>query len=156
MQDLVNQVGHDFHESTLLMADELIENIRDAAPKVTGALARSVRKRDVTKIYGNLQQVSVLVIAGGRQTTKRTLTGQSYDYSVATEFGTSKEAPEPFFYNTARLYQYAGLEQYRETLDEAISENNKVRNLRSENYNNADSTRTVSHRGAVVIQKGKR
>jgi hypothetical protein len=66
---------------------------------------------------------------------------------VATEFGTKKETPEPFFYNTARRYQQGGSVLFQETLDETIKENNEIRRIRADNASNPT---VVSHRGAVV------
>lgn len=149
MQDLVNQVGHNFQEQLNRSADELISNMRQVVRVDKGDLSRSIRKKDVSKGIN----MSVLVMAGGRATTKRGRNGQMYDHALSEEFGTQKEVPSPFFYNTYRLYQHEGLEQYKETLEETIKENNIVRGLRSQNYNNAAGTRAVGHRGAVVIQR---
>ena len=152
MMQLSNQVGKNFHQIILDEADELIANMRDAAPKETGRLAASLRKKDVTKgssAAGHIQEVSVLVIGGGPPTIKRTSTGHAYDYSVATEFGTRKENPEPFFYTTFRKYRNQGLEIFEESLDKAIEENNKLRALRAspsgQNFSN--------YRGAVIFKK---
>lgn len=154
MANLGAGVGRALHEEVLAQADELISNMYDAAPKDTGRLASSLRKRDLTRGGrgpGRLQEVSVLVIAGGPATIKRTHQGNAYDYSIATEFGTQKEAPEPFFYTTFRRYRTHGLEILRETVDDAIRENNQLRAMRSDgNYN------MVAHRGAVLNTKVKR
>lgn len=147
MNSLAAQVRDNFHVVTLKQADELMENMRDACPKDTGALAASIRKKDISVITSGSATISVLVIAGGKTTTRRTKTGHVYDYAVATEFGTKKETPEPFFYNTARRYMQGGSEQYQETLDETIKENNEIRRIRAVNDNNPT---VVSHRGAVV------
>jgi HK97 gp10 family phage protein len=155
MTELVNRAKQNFHETLLKQADELAGNIKDAAPKLTGALASSVRTKDVSTKDGT--KLSVLVIAGGPKTTKRTASGQAYDYALATEFGTQNEVAEPFFYNSARLYSKNGIEQYKETLAETIEENNRIRATRSNNYSNPSrSSISVGHRGAVVIQKGSR
>lgn len=155
MTELVNRAKQNFHQTLLLQAEELAGNIREAAPKLTGALAASVRVRDVSTSDGT--KLSVLVIAGGQKTTRRGA-GGVYDYALATEFGTVKEPAEPFFYNSARLYSKNGLEQYKETLAETIAENNKVRGIRGNNYTTnpgySGATIAVGHRGAVVL-KGK-
>jgi hypothetical protein len=162
MTDFVNETKYNFHERLLLQADELVGNIKNAIHhSVTGDLKASVRKKDVSQITaGGLSSVlSVLVIAGGTPTTRRSgKTGEVYDYAVATEFGTVKESPLPFFYGTARFYQQHGFDGFQETLADTIAENNKIRSLRS----NPDQAlrasdydlRTQSTRGAVVI-KGK-
>lgn len=157
MRDFANQVGKNFHEQTLAMADELVANMKDAAPKDTGTLASSIRKKDVSKLRFNFQTISVLVIGGGQQTTKRPHQGgEAYDYSLGVEFGTTKEAPEPFFYNTYRQYKNDGLEIFKETLSDAIKENNQARALRTDGSNSETlgSASSRGHRGAVVV-KGK-
>jgi hypothetical protein len=153
MLDLVNRAKQNFHETLLLQANELAGNIKAAAPVRTGALRDSVRVKDVSTSDGT--KLSALVIAGGPKTTKRESSGP-HDYSVTTEYGSVKEAPEPFFFSTFRLYKQQGLEQFKETLDQTIDENNRVRALRGQNYNNSSATVSVGHRGAIVIQKGKR
>lgn len=156
MRDFANQVGKNFHEQTLNMADELIGNMNDAAPKDTGILASSIRKKDLSKTRSNFQNITVLVIAGGQATTRRPRKGEPYDYSLGVEFGTIKEAPEPFFYNTYRRYKTDGLEIFKETLDDSIRENNQARALRTDGSNSETSTSSSSrgHRGAIVV-KGK-
>lgn len=154
MQDLTAQLAAASEDQMSAIADELIANMRDVVPKDTGALSASLRKKNVSKRWKGAVEVSFLVIGGGPTTTRRGPSG-AYDYAVATEFGTKKEAPEPFFYNTYREYSYGGIEQYKETIQETIEMNNQVRALRSENYNNntIHSTSSVGYRGAVVIQK---
>lgn len=158
MQDLVNRAKQNFHQTLLLQANELAGNIKAAAPVRTGALRDSVRVRDVST--ADETKLSVLVIAGGAATTKREDSG-THDYSVTTEYGSRKEAPEPFFFNTFRLYQQHGLEQFQETLDETIENNNKIREVqREDNYtvggkNTSSTTVSVSQFGSVVVPKGK-
>jgi len=150
MKDLVNKAAYNFHQETLAMADELIGNMRAAIDhSVTGHLSESIRKKDVTQSYGNRQRISVLVIAGGRLTTKYTAAG-AFDYALAEEFGTSKETPHPFFFGTYRLYKRDGLAQYRETLDQTIAENNRQRESRAAGYSNPDSQVTLGHRLSTV------
>lgn len=127
MLNIVNRAKQDFHKTLLLQAEELAENIRSAAPVVTGALRSSVRTRDVSNQSGT--KLSVLVLAGGSKTTKRSK-GQSYDYSVGTEFGTVKETAEPFFYNTYRLYRANGVKDQEETFKNIIDESNRLRDSR--------------------------
>lgn len=162
-QDFAKNVATDFHTATLLMAGEVVDNIRSNAPRGgTGNLKASIRMQDVS----TETKISVLVRGGGSLTTRRTKAGHSYDYAVATEFGTVKEAAEPFFYSTYRAYKAGGLEFFKETLDQTIAENNTVRGLRSSNTNyttntttvlrsgvrlQSSTTRSVGYRGAVVI-----
>jgi hypothetical protein len=161
MLELVNRVGMDFHEETLAQADELIDNMRRTIDhSVTGHLVQSIRKFDATN--QDQTKISVLVLAGGPLTTKRTAAG-AYDYALAEEFGTTKETPRPFFYSSARFYRHAGIERYRETLDQAIAENNRTREyLNRDNYSDATSlgapghtTISFSYRGAVKLQQTK-
>lgn len=152
MNDLVNKAKYSFRQETLAMADELIGNMQRAIPhSVTGHLSESLHKKDVTN--SDQTKISVLVIGGGRKTTRRTGSGNVYDYALAEEFGTVKEDPHPFFYSTYRLYSRNGLEQYKETLAEAIAENNRVRATRANNYSNSGATLSVGHRGAVTIHR---
>jgi hypothetical protein len=157
MLDFCNNLSKNMHALVLAQADELIGNMGNAIEhSVTGRLKKSLRKKDVTQRFGNFERPSVLVMAGGATTTKGEKSGP-HDYSLDVEFGNRKQAAEPFFYNTARLYRQGGLEQFRETIDEAVEENNRVRDNRANNYSNSGVT--VSHGtrgGAIVIHKGKR
>lgn len=153
MQDLVNKAKYNFHQELLAMADELVGNIRSAIEhSESHHLEQSVRKKDVST--SDETKLSVLILAGGPLTTKRGPAG-SFDYALAEEFGTQKESPLPFFYSTYRFYKQAGLEQFRETLEETIEENNKVRGLRASNYSNSGANVSVGYRGAVVVGKGR-
>jgi hypothetical protein len=147
MQDLSKNMATNFHDLISNQADEVVENMRARVPVKSGKLRDSIRKRDVSRP----DRVSFLVMAGGRLTTKTTAAGP-YDYALGTEFGTVNEAPEPFFYVSYRDYIAAGTEQDRETFEQTIEENNRVRALRADNYSNERITRSVGHRGAVVIQ----
>lgn len=152
MLNLVNKAKYNFHQEILAMADEVVGNMQRAIPhNVSGHLSQSVRKKDVTN--NDESKISVLVMAGGQLTTRRTAHGSSFDYALAEEFGTVKEQPRPFFYSTYRFYKAQGLEQYRETLAQTVEENNIVRANRSNNYSNSGATISVGHRGAVVVQK---
>jgi hypothetical protein len=154
MRDLVKTARMNFRETTLAQADELIGNMQRAIEhNVSGHLKQSLRKKDVSSKDG--AKVSVLVLAGGRLTTRRTSTGDVHDYALDTEFGNVKQEAHPFFYSTARLYKQQGLEQFRETLDETIDENNKVRAMRGQNWSDPIARISVGHRGAVVI-RGKK
>lgn len=79
-------------------AATLAATIATRAPVRTGRLRESVRV-ERGRVPGQL-----IVKAGGPLTTRETRagSGQSYDYALATEFGTVNEAAEPFFYPTAR------------------------------------------------------
>lgn len=98
---------------------ELVGPIRAAAPEgKTDHLKQSVRKvqgtltseggavllANGTGEYAGITQW--VVMAGGPLTTKEIAhphgAQHSYDYAIATEFGTSKEPAEPFFWPTVR------------------------------------------------------
>jgi HK97 gp10 family phage protein len=95
-------------------ADMLADAIRDAAPDRTGALRDSIQVRRAKN------DVDLVVTAGGDATTKevRAGSGQPYDYALATEFGTSKEQAEPFFYPTYR----ARADDIRQAIEDAVDE----------------------------------
>lgn len=151
MQELARQMKGNFHDMLLRQADELVDNIQRAIPhNVTGHLKESVRKKDVSTDT----KLSVLVLAGGPLTTKRSPSGQSFDYALAEEFGTTKEEPRPFFYSSVRFYKQGGLEQFRETFEETIAENNKVRQISA---NNAVTIgQTGSYRGALTLRGSRK
>jgi hypothetical protein len=60
------------------------------------------------------------VTAGGFDTTKqvRQGTGMAYDYALAVEFGTTKEAAEPFFFSTFREHE----DDIRQAIEDAVDE----------------------------------
>ena len=78
-------------------ADRLADAIKAAAPVRTGKL------RDSVKVRRTRNELTLYVTAGGDDTTKevRSGSGVEYDYALATEYGTSKENAQPFFYPTA-------------------------------------------------------
>lgn len=137
MHDLAVQMANDVHVTLLLQAKELKENMADAIEhSVSGNLKASLRIKDVTQKFGDIERPSVLVIAGGPKTTKRTGAGNIFDYSLAEEYGTRNEAPRPFFYGTARRYKSGQMiPDLQETVNDTIERNNQVRQSRSEgNY----------------------
>ncbi|WP_461342606.1 hypothetical protein [Bradyrhizobium liaoningense] len=96
MLSLKNQMAKNFRNEFLAQAEELKGNIQAAIEhSITGNLRDSVRVKDVSTDT----KPSVLVIAGGSLTTKRTQAGV-FDYSLAEEFGTVKQEAAPFFYPT--------------------------------------------------------
>lgn len=150
MFDLVNRAKYNFHQELLAQADELVGNIQRAIPhSETGHLRDSVRKQDVSSSDG--AKLTVLVKAGGPLTTKRTEAGV-FDYALAEEFGTSKEVARPFFYSTVRLYRARGDEQFRETFEETIAANNRLRAARADNiYTSGSGTvTTIDYRGTSL------
>ena len=163
MLNFVEKTKYDFHERLLRQGEELVGNIQNAIEhSISGNLKASVRMKDVSTSDGT--KLSILVMAGGPLTTKHERSG-SHDYSLDEEFGNQKEPPRPFFFNTVRLYKNLGLEQFQETLDQTIEENNKVRSLRAINYNSngftvvkrvivlkSNTAISNGYRGAIVIQ----
>lgn len=82
-------------------ADRLADAIKAAAPVKTGAL------RDSVKVRRTRNDLTLYVTAGGDATTReiRQGSGEPYDYALATEYGTSKENAQPFFYPTVRAME---------------------------------------------------
>lgn len=153
------QMAQNLHDTLLMQADELIQDMADAIEhSVSGDLKASLRKKDVTEMFGDIERPSILVMAGGPKTTRTTKSGHSFDYSLAEELGTRNEAPRPFFYSTARRYKSEAPADWQATVDDTIAENNKFRQNRDiNNYSTFDSTRTErGSGGAIVIQKGSR
>jgi HK97 gp10 family phage protein len=95
-------------------ADRLADAIKAAAPVKTGKL------RDSVKVRRTRNELTLYVTAGGDDTTKevRSGSGVEYDYALATEYGTSKENAQPFFYPTARELEPS----IRENIEQAVSE----------------------------------
>lgn len=157
MQDLQNRLAVSVDKATEKMTDELIGNMRLAAPKRTGTLAASIHKKRVVERVGDIERVAYLVIGGGKQTTKRTPTGHSYDYAVGTEFGTQKEAAEPYFYSSARRYFNYFEGGILESVNQVVDNNNRARGLRAENEQgkiDADFSRVAEGPGHAVEIKG--
>jgi len=141
----------DLETNYLNRADELIANMKGAVPADSGTLKNSIRKKNVTRRDQASKRVSILVMAGGPMTTHRSGTGEIYDYALGVEFGTVDTKAEPFFYSSARLYRQAGVASARETVDQAIAKNNRVRELRALNYNNASGSRSVGGAGGATV-----
>jgi HK97 gp10 family phage protein len=154
MLNVTEQLKGDLEQTYLREADELMENMRGAVPVLSGELKASIRKVNMTQRSAGEKKVSILVLAGGPMTTKHEKRG-SYDYAVATEFGTQKEKAEPFFYSSARLYEQAGRDSARETVDQAIAANNEVRALRAQNYSN-EAYLVTAHETKVTVSAGGR
>lgn len=67
----------------------------------SGHLTQSVR------VVPGAEPMHFTVIVGGPETTKRVRHGRSaqYDYALAEEYGTQREAAKPFFWSTVRRLQ---------------------------------------------------
>jgi HK97 gp10 family phage protein len=121
-------------------AEGLRAAIEEVAPKGdTGNLAVSVKVRRkkneldlevtaggdlTTKTYGRGTDYDSAVVVDGRDNSGKSKvavgqgSGVTYDYALASEFGTSKEEAQPFFYPTFRARQ-AGI---RQAIDDAVDE----------------------------------
>lgn len=123
-------------------ADELASAIKDAAPVQTGKLRDSVRVRrrrneldlevtaggpDTTRTYGRSTDYDSDVVIDGRDNSGKSKVpvgeghGVGYDYALATEFGTSKEEAQPFFYPTYRQMRDDIRQAIQDAIEEAIS-----------------------------------
>jgi HK97 gp10 family phage protein len=98
-------------------ADGLAEAIKAAAP------VRSGKLRDSVKVRRRKNELDLEVTAGGDDTIKelRQGAGVDYDYALATEYGTTKEAAEPFFYPTYHACEGDIRQAIEDAVDEAIS-----------------------------------
>lgn len=142
MLSLKNQMARNFRNEFLAQASELRENIQAAIEhSVTGHLRDSVRVKDVS----TATKPSVLVIAGGPLTTKRSDAG-AFDYSLADEYGTVKEEARPFFHPTVRGYKNRYRQGVRETFEETLAESNKTRATRSAGGSGA-------YRGILTVRR---
>ena len=161
MMTVTKYLKGSLEEAYSRQADELMENMRGAVPVLTGRLRDSIRKKNVTRHDQASYRVSFLVMAGGPMTTVRYggrasyardvqigssggtkgiarggSGGVTYDYALGIEFGTVDMDAEPFFYSTARRYVQAGRLMAANTVENAVKENNKLRELRAEHYSN--------------------
>lgn len=95
---VTGSVEEEVNAELMKQARLLVTAIQAAAP------ARSGRLRESVRIERGKSSDTVVVRAGGPLTTKPVRNGAkaTYDYSLATEFGTTHEAAEPFFYSTYR------------------------------------------------------
>lgn len=80
-------------------ANGLVSLMISAAPHDKGNLAHTVRVVKTSK------DTIVRIVAGGSLTTRRSVSGQPFDYARADEFGTVKMAARPFFFPTYRLFR---------------------------------------------------
>lgn len=110
------KVKKDLARTIRAEADKLASAIKQAAPVKSGAL------RDSVQVRRKKNDVDLEVTAGGATTTSgiRGGSGSSveYDYANAVEFGTSKMAAEPFFYNTYRELA----PEIRQNIEDAVAD----------------------------------
>jgi HK97 gp10 family phage protein len=90
-------------------ADDLAAAIKAEAPVKTGRL------RDSVAVRRGRNTLELIVTAGGDSTTvSERGAGGAYDYSLAIEYGTSRQPAQPFFW---RVYR-----QKRPEIERAISD----------------------------------
>lgn len=120
MDDLVTalnrmpkEVRQQLDKSVKKGADELVKEMKAAAPVVSGKLRESIR------VEASKFPLSYRVKAGGALTTKPVRDGAkaTYDYALATEFGTVDQNPEAFFYPSYRKLN----KRIRRRIDREIS-----------------------------------
>lgn len=123
-------------------AQGLADAIEANAPRRSGILAGSVKVRrkrntldfevtaggdDTTKQYDRDTDYSSAVTIDGRdnsgkqKVSKGEGEGVGYDYALASEFGTSKEEAEPFFYSTFREKKDGIQERIEQAISDAVS-----------------------------------
>jgi HK97 gp10 family phage protein len=98
-------------------ADRLAGAIQDAAPVLSGKL------RDSVKVRRKRNDLDLEVTAGGEDTTREVTKGSGvdYDYALATEFGTTNEDAQPFFYPTWRARRKISARTSTDAVEEAIN-----------------------------------
>lgn len=91
---------------------------QQASPAETGHLQESCRVET-----GN-DPLDVHVVAGGdlTETEVRTGSGEPYDYALGFEFGNSRQAARPFFWNTYRAMKPGIDEAISNAMKEAIND----------------------------------
>jgi len=99
------------------IAQGLADDIEDAAPELSGRLKRTVKVRRKRK------ELEFEVTAGGDETTKelRAGSGVTYDYALASEFGTAHQEAQPWFYSTYRAREADIREEIEDAVNDAIS-----------------------------------
>ena len=74
------------------IAEKVKEEAKENVPVDTGALRKSIRVTSTAKVAGKVTRVGVR--AGGFETNPKT--GHLVNYAVFVEFGTSRQAAQPF------------------------------------------------------------
>lgn len=127
MRTIRERLRVDARQAARNHAEEIAQNMREAAAKDEGSLAESVRVIDISRTFGNRVQIAMMIRGGGKMTLRRNkTTGELYDYAVANEFGTREMQAQPFFYSTFRRYQSLWPETMAETVKESIAKNNEM------------------------------
>jgi HK97 gp10 family phage protein len=100
--------------------ETLVSVMKRAAPVKSGKLRDSVR---MEKTKG--RELSVSVKAGGPTTTHPVRKGATaqYDYSLATEWGTTETGSQPFFYPSYRLRKKPTVAAVKRKMDKSLKAN---------------------------------
>jgi HK97 gp10 family phage protein len=97
-QDLKDEVHKEAVDELNAQVDSLVRLMILAAPHDEGNLEHSVRK-----VPDRSKDTVVRVVAGGRLTTRPSVSSKPYDYARGDEFGTVQMSARPFFFPTYRL-----------------------------------------------------
>lgn len=98
------------------LTDDLKQEVHDAAVAELNAQAGGIAKQMIAAAphdEGNLEHsvrvipgkvdTQVRIVAGGRLTTRPSISSKPFDYARADEFGTVNMPAQPFFFPTYRL-----------------------------------------------------
>jgi len=133
-KELPGKIQRELAKDLQRIANELSNDIRAAAPVVTGTLRDSVRVRrgrktleyfveaggsTTTRQYGGSARYQREVVIGSGDTqgiARGGSSGKGYDYALGVEFGNTHMPAQPFFYTTYRVRQA----QVREEVEQAV------------------------------------
>ena len=97
-------------------AKDVKEEARELVPVDTGALRKSIRVTSTAKEAGHITRVGVR--AGGYETNPKT--GNLVNYAVFVEFGTSRQAPQPYLVPAANKKAVPILREMLKGLDRIL------------------------------------
>lgn len=112
------------------LTEQLSDVIREQAERLSQAQREALQSLEQSDETGHLEEsctvvpgsndLEFIVQAGGELTTKevREGSGQPYDYAEGFEFGTSRQAARPFFFNT----YHAMHDDMQKAIEDAITE----------------------------------
>lgn len=100
------------------IAQDLADDLEEAAPELSGRLKRTV------KVRRKRNDLDLEVTAGGEETTKevRAGSGVTFDYALADEFGTVHQEAQPWFYPTWRARRDDVQQEIEDAVSDAISQ----------------------------------
>jgi HK97 gp10 family phage protein len=123
LQDYLSSLPEKLLEPLATVIREQAQSLSDAQRAALQSLEHSSDTGDLeascTVVDGE-NDLEVFVQAGGELTTKevREGSGVSYDYAEAFEFGTSRQAAQPFFYPT----YHAMRDDMQQAITDAVNE----------------------------------